>query len=134
MFYQLFEYLGDKYDLAGAGLFQYISFRAGMATVLSLLITVAFGKRLISFLQKKQIGEKIRDLGLEGQKEKAGTPTMGGLIIILGIVLPTLFFARLDNVYIILLLVTTIWMGIIGFTDDYIKVFKNDKRRAKRSL
>ena len=127
MFYQLFEYLGDKYDLAGAGLFQYISFRAGMATVLSLLITVAFGKRLISFLQKKQIGEKIRDLGLEGQKEKAGTPTMGGLIIILGIVLPTLFFARLDNVYIILLLVTTIWMGIIGFTDDYIKVFKNDK-------
>ena len=127
MFYQLFEYLGDKYDLAGAGLFQYISFRAGMATVLSLLITVAFGKRLISFLQKKQIGEQIRDLGLEGQKEKAGTPTMGGLIIIMGIVLPTLFFARLDNVYIILLLVTTIWMGAIGFTDDYIKVFKKDK-------
>jgi phospho-N-acetylmuramoyl-pentapeptide-transferase len=127
MLYQLFEYLGIKYDLAGAGLFQYISFRAGMATVLSLLITVAFGRKLISFLQKKQVGEQIRDLGLDGQKEKTGTPTMGGLIIILGIVLPTLLFARLDNVYIILLLVTTLWMGMIGFTDDYIKVFKKDK-------
>lgn len=127
MFYHLFEYLKVKYDLAGAGLFQYISFRAGMTTVLSLVITVAFGKRLISFLQKRQVGEKIRDLGLEGQKEKAGTPTMGGLIIILGIVLPTVLFARLDNIYIILLLVSTIWLGIIGFADDYIKVFKNDK-------
>ena len=127
MFYHLFEYLKVKYDLVGAGLFQYISFRAGMTTVLSLIITVAFGKRLISFLQKKQVGEKIRDLGLEGQKEKAGTPTMGGLIIILGIVLPTVLFARLDNIYIILLLVSTIWLGIIGFADDYIKVFKNDK-------
>ena len=127
MFYHLFEYLKVKYDLAGAGLFQYISFRAGMTTVLSLVITVAFGKRLISFLQERQVGEKIRDLGLEGQKEKAGTPTMGGLIIILAIVLPTLLFARLDNIYIILLLVSTIWLGIIGFADDYIKVFKNDK-------
>jgi phospho-N-acetylmuramoyl-pentapeptide-transferase len=127
MFYHLFEYLKMKYDLAGAGLFQYISFRAGMTTVFSLIITVAFGKRLISYLQKKQVGEKIRDLGLEGQKEKAGTPTMGGLIIILAIVLPTLLFARLDNVYIILLLVSTIWLGAIGFADDYIKVFKNDK-------
>ena len=127
MFYHLFEYLKVKYDLAGAGLFQYISFRAGMTTVLSLVITVAFGKRLILFLQNRQVGEKIRDLGLEGQKEKAGTPTMGGLIIILGIVLPTLLFARLDNIYIILLLVSTIWLGIIGFADDYIKVFKNDK-------
>jgi phospho-N-acetylmuramoyl-pentapeptide-transferase len=127
MFYHLFEYLKVKYDLVGAGLFQYISFRAGMTTVLSLIITVAFGKRLIAFLQKKQVGEKIRDLGLEGQQEKAGTPTMGGLIIILGIVLPTLLFARLDNIYIILLLVSTIWLGIIGFADDYIKVFKNDK-------
>lgn len=127
MFYHLFEYLKVKYDLAGAGLFQYISFRAGMTTILSLVITVAFGKRLILFLKKRQVGEKIRDLGLEGQKEKAGTPTMGGLIIILGIVLPTLLFARLDNIYIILLLVSTIWLGIIGFADDYIKVFKNDK-------
>ena len=127
MFYHLFEYLKVKYDLVGAGLFQYISFRAGMTTVLSLIITVAFGKRLISFLQNKQVGEKIRDLGLEGQKEKAGTPTMGGLIIILGIVLPTVLFARLDNIYIILLLVSTIWLGIIGFADDYIKVFKNEK-------
>jgi len=127
MLYQLFDYLRVKYDLIGAGLFQYISFRAGMAMVLSLLITVAFGKGMISFLQKKQVGEKIRDLGLEGQKEKAGTPTMGGIIIILGIVIPTIFFARLDNVYIILLLISTLWMGIIGFTDDYIKVFKNNK-------
>ncbi len=127
MFYHLFEYLKVKYDLAGAGLFQYISFRAGMTTVLSLVITVAFGKRLISFLQKRQVGEKIRDLGLEGQKEKAGTPTMGGLIIILGIIVPTVLFARLDNIYIILLLVSTIWLGLIGFADDYIKVFKNDK-------
>lgn len=128
MFYHLFEYLKVKYDLAGAGLFQYISFRAGMTTILSLVITVAFGKRLILFLKKRQVGEKIRDLGLEGQKEKAGTPTMGGLIIILAIVLPTLLFARLDNIYIILLLVSTIWLGIIGFADDYIKVFKNDKQ------
>ncbi len=127
MFYQLFEYLKVKYDLVGAGLFQYISFRAGMTAVLSLIITVALGKRMIAFLQKKQVGEKIRDLGLEGQKEKAGTPTMGGLIIILAIVLPTLLFARLDNIYIILLLVSTIWLGVIGFADDYIKVFKNDK-------
>jgi phospho-N-acetylmuramoyl-pentapeptide-transferase len=127
MLYHLFEYLKMKYDLTGAGLFQYISFRAGMTTVFSLIITVAFGKRLISYLQKKQVGEKIRDLGLEGQKEKAGTPTMGGLIIIMAIVFPTLLFARLDNVYIILLLVSTIWLGAIGFADDYIKVFKNDK-------
>jgi len=98
-----------------------------MTTVLSLIITVAFGKRLISYLQRKQVGEKIRDLGLEGQAEKAGTPTMGGIIIILGIVVPTLLFARLDNVYIILLLVSTLWLGLIGFADDYIKVFKNDK-------
>lgn len=127
MFYHLFEYLRTEYDLTGAGLFQYISFRAGMATILSLVITVLFGKRLISFLRNRQVGEKIRDLGLEGQQEKAGTPTMGGLIIILAIVLPTLLFARLDNIYIILLLVSTVWLGMIGFTDDYIKVFKNNK-------
>lgn len=127
MFYHLFEYLRAKYDLVGAGLFQYISFRAGMSAFVSLLITIVFGERLIFFLQKRQVGESIRDLGLEGQKEKAGTPTMGGLIIILGIVVPTVFFARLDNVYIILLLVSTLWMGVIGFADDYIKVFKNNK-------
>jgi phospho-N-acetylmuramoyl-pentapeptide-transferase len=127
MFYHLFEYLKVEYDLVGAGLFQYISFRAGMTTILSLVITVAFGKRLIAYLQKKQVGEKIRDLGLEGQIEKAGTPTMGGIIIILGIVVPTLLFARLDNIYIILLLVSTLWLGLIGFADDYIKVFKNNK-------
>ena len=127
MFYHLFEYLNLKYDLAGAGLFQYISFRAGMTTILSLIITVAFGKRMIDYLQKKQVGEEIRDLGLEGQKEKAGTPTMGGLIIILGIVLPTLLFADLTNIYVILLLISTLWMGAIGYLDDYIKVFKKNK-------
>ncbi len=127
MLYHLFDYLHEKYDLIGAGLFRYISFRAGMAAVLSLLITIAFGSGLIAYLRHKQVGERIRDLGLEGQQEKAGTPTMGGLIIILGIILPTIFFARLDNVYIILLLVSTLWMGLIGFADDYIKVFKNDK-------
>ena len=127
MLYQLFDFLHTKYDLAGAGLFQYISFRAGMAVVLSILISVTFGERLIKMLQNFQVGESIRDLGLEGQMEKKGTPTMGGLIIILAIVLPTLLFARLDNVYIILLLVTTLWMGAVGFLDDYIKVFKKNK-------
>ena len=127
MLYTLFDFLGEKYDLAGAGLFQYISFRAGMASVFSLLITILFGKSLIAILRRMQVGESIRDLGLEGQTEKAGTPTMGGLIIILGIVVPTLLFGRLDNVYIILLLVSTLWMGAIGFLDDYIKVFKKNK-------
>jgi phospho-N-acetylmuramoyl-pentapeptide-transferase len=127
MFYHIFDFLRTEYDLIGAGLFQYISFRAGMTAILSLIITIAFGKRLIGYLQRKQVGEQIRDLGLDGQKEKAGTPTMGGLIIILGVILPTVLFAKLDNVYIILLIVSTLWMGIIGFTDDYIKVFKNDK-------
>lgn len=127
MLYHLFQFLHSKYDFAGSGLFQYISFRAGMAVVLSILISVIFGKYLIQALQKLQVGESIRDLGLEGQMEKKGTPTMGGLIIILAIVLPTILFARLDNVYIILLLVTTVWMGSIGFLDDYIKVFKKNK-------
>ncbi len=127
MLYHLFQFLHAKFDFAGSGLFQYISFRAGMAVVLSTLISVIFGKYLISALQKLQVGESIRDLGLEGQMEKKGTPTMGGLIIILAIVLPTVLFARLDNVYIILLLVTTLWMGAIGFLDDYIKVFKKNK-------
>lgn len=127
MLYQLFDFLHNEYDLTGAGLFQYISFRAGMAVVLSLLISVIFGERLIKILQNLQVGESIRDLGLEGQMEKKGTPTMGGIIIILSIVLPTLLFARLDNVYIILLLIATIWMGTVGFLDDYIKVFKKNK-------
>jgi phospho-N-acetylmuramoyl-pentapeptide-transferase len=127
MLYELFDILSTKYNLSGAGLFQYISFRAGMAALFSLLITIIFGKYLISRLQRLQVGESIRDLGLEGQIEKTGTPTMGGLIIILGILVPTLLFGRLDNIYIILLLVSTVWMGAIGFLDDYIKVFKKNK-------
>lgn len=127
MLYYLFQYLDKQFDLAGAGVFQYISFRAGMAVVLSLLITITFGKRLIGMLQKKQIGETIRDLGLKGQMEKKGTPTMGGIIIIGAIIIPTLLFAKLDNIYIILLLVTTVGLGLIGFMDDYIKIFKKNK-------
>ncbi len=127
MLYHIFNYLDEKYDLAGAGLFQYISFRAGMAAVISLLITIAFGKSIIRLLQRRQVGEMVRDLGLEGQQEKAGTPTMGGIMIILGIVVPTLLFARLDNIYVQLLLISTVWMGLIGFADDYIKVFKKNK-------
>lgn len=126
MLYYLFEYL-DQLDLPGAGVFQYISFRAGMAAFLSLLITITFGKNLINFLRRKQVGEDIRDLGLEGQMQKKGTPTMGGLIIIAAILVPTLLFAKLDNVYVILLIVTTIWLGLIGFLDDYIKVFRKNK-------
>ena len=126
MLYYLFEYF-NQMDLPGAGVFQYISFRAGMAAFLSLLITITFGKKLINYLRKKQVGESIRDLGLEGQMQKKGTPTMGGLIIIAAILVPTLLFAKLDNVYVILLVVTTIWLGIIGFLDDYIKVFKKNK-------
>lgn len=128
MFYYLFNYLDREYDLIGAGVFQYITFRAGMATVLSLLITIFFGKRIIDMLKKYQVGESIRDLGLEGQVEKRGTPTMGGLMILMAILLPTLLFAKLDNIYIILLLMSTLWMGIIGFLDDYIKVFRKNKK------
>ena len=128
MLYYLFDYLEREFSLFGASVFQYISFRAGMATVLSLLITITFGKRLILILKSKQVGESIRELGLQGQKEKQGTPTMGGLIIIAAIVLPVLLFAKLENIYIILLLISTVWMGIIGFVDDYIKVFKKDKK------
>lgn len=127
MLYYLFDYLDRAYDLMGAGVFQYISFRAGMATLVSLLITITFGERLINMLRKKQVGESIRDLGLEGQMEKKGTPTMGGLIIIAAIVIPTLLFAKLENVYVILLLITTIVLGLIGFIDDYIKVFRKNK-------
>jgi phospho-N-acetylmuramoyl-pentapeptide-transferase len=127
MLYYLFEYLNGL-DVPGAGVFQYISFRAGMAAFISLLITITFGKNLINFLRRKQVGEDIRDLGLEGQLQKKGTPTMGGLIIIAAILVPTLLLAKLDNVYIMLLIITTIWLGGIGFLDDYIKVFKKDKK------
>jgi phospho-N-acetylmuramoyl-pentapeptide-transferase len=127
MLYYLFDYLDKQFDFPGAGVFQYISFRAGMAALFSLLITITFGKRLISFLRKKQVGEDIRDLGLEGQLQKKGTPTMGGLIIIAAILVPTLLLAKVNNVYIILLVTATIWLGTIGFLDDYIKVFKKNK-------
>lgn len=127
MFYYLFEYLEKQFDLAGAGLFQYISFRAVMAAMLSLTISLLFGRKLIDRLRVLQVGETIRDLGLEGQMEKKGTPTMGGLIIIAAILIPTLLFAKIHNVYIVLLIVSTIWLGFIGFLDDYIKVFKKNK-------
>jgi phospho-N-acetylmuramoyl-pentapeptide-transferase len=126
MLYYLFDYL-NTIDFPGAGLFQYISFRAGLAAFISLLITITFGKSLINFLRKKQVGEDIRDLGLAGQIQKKGTPTMGGLIIIAAILIPTILLAKLDNIYIILLIVTTCWLGLIGFLDDYIKVFKKNK-------
>jgi phospho-N-acetylmuramoyl-pentapeptide-transferase len=126
MLYYLFDYL-NTLDIPGAGLFQYISFRAGLAAFFSLLITITFGKNLINFLRKKQVGEDIRDLGLQGQLQKKGTPTMGGLIIIAAILVPTLLLAQLDNIYIILLIVTTCWLGFIGFLDDYIKVFRKNK-------
>ena len=127
MLYYLFTYLDKHFNIPGAGVFQYISFRAGVAAVLSLLITITFGSKLISFLRIKQVGEDIRDLGLEGQMQKKGTPTMGGLIIIAAILVPTLLMAKLDNVYVILLITTTVWLGMIGFLDDYIKVFKKNK-------
>src|ERR1041385_1163215 len=127
MLYYLFTYLDKAFNIPGAGVFQYISFRAGAAAVLSLLITITFGSNLISFLRKKQVGEDIRNLGLEGQLQKKGTPTMGGLIIIAAILVPTLLMAKLDNVYVILLIATTVWLGLIGFLDDYIKVFKKNK-------
>ena len=127
MLYYLFDYLDRMYDIHGAGLFQFITFRAAMTAILSLFIATYFGRRIIAFLQRKQVGESIRDLGLEGQNEKAGTPTMGGIIIILATIIPVLLFAQLDNIYVILLIVTTLWMGVIGFIDDYIKKFKQDK-------
>ena len=127
MLYYLFDYLDKEFNLLGAGVFQYISFRAGSAAVLSLLVTIIFGKYLINILRKKQVGEEIRDLGLDGQMEKKGTPTMGGIIILAAIVIPTLLFAKLDNIYVILLLITTIGLGLVGFLDDYIKVVKKNK-------
>lgn len=128
MLYYVFDYLDKHYNLPGAGVFQYISFRAGMAAFLSLLITIFFGKGLIDYLRRKQVGEDIRDLGLDGQLQKKGTPTMGGLIIIAAILIPTLLFAKPDNIYVVLLIITTVWLGLIGFIDDYIKVFKKDKQ------
>ena len=127
MLYHIFEYLEKHYHVGGAGLFQYISFRAGAAIITSLLISLLFGNRIIRSLKRLQVGETVRELGLDGQKEKEGTPTMGGFIILLATWVPCLLFARLDNIYIILMLVTTLWMTAIGFADDYIKVFKKDK-------
>ncbi len=128
MLYYLFDYLQECCNFPGAGVFQYISFRAAAAVITSLIISLLFGKRWIRFLNRKQVGETIRDLGLEGQLEKQGTPTMGGLIILAAILIPTILFAKLDNIYIILMLFTTLWLGMVGFADDYIKVFKKNKR------
>ncbi|MBI1316171.1 phospho-N-acetylmuramoyl-pentapeptide-transferase [bacterium] len=128
MLYPLFRWLDQAYDLPGAGVFQYITFRAAMAILLSLAISLLLGKRIIGLLRNLQVGESIRDLGLEGQSQKAGTPTMGGLLIIAALLIPTLLFARLDNIYVILLIVSALWMALIGFLDDYIKVFKKDKQ------
>jgi len=126
MLYYLFRYLNEL-NLPGAGMFLYISFRSAMAMIASLIISLLIGKKIIEFLQVKQVGEVIRDLGLEGQYKKQGTPSMGGIIILASIVIPTLLFARLDNIYVILMLITTIWLGFIGFLDDYIKVFRKNK-------
>jgi phospho-N-acetylmuramoyl-pentapeptide-transferase len=134
MFYYLFEYLEQQYQFPGASLFGYISFRSAIALITALLISTIFGKKVIEFLRLKQIGESIRDLGLKGQKEKAGTPTMGGLIIIFATLIPVLLFAKLENIYIILLIATMLWMGLIGFVDDYIKKFKSDKDGLKGYL
>jgi phospho-N-acetylmuramoyl-pentapeptide-transferase len=131
MFYYLFEYLEIQFGLPGAGLFQFITFRAAFAFILSLLISSIYGKRIINFLRNQQVGETIRDLGLEGQKQKSGTPTMGGIIIILATLIPVILLAKLDNIYVLILIITTLWMGLIGFIDDYIKVFKKDKDGLK---
>lgn len=127
MLYHLFTYLREQYGLFGAGIFYYITFRAAMAIILSLVITTIIGKGLIAYLRRKQIGETVRDLGLQGEAQKRGTPTMGGIIIIAAILIPTLLFAKLTNVYIILILLSTVWLGLVGFLDDYIKVFKKNK-------
>jgi phospho-N-acetylmuramoyl-pentapeptide-transferase len=131
MLYYLFDYLENHHNLIGASLFQYISFRSALAFIFSLLFSTIYGKRIINYLQLKQVGESIRDLGLAGQAEKAGTPTMGGVIIILATLIPVILIAQIHNVYIILLVVTTLWMGIIGFIDDYIKIFKKNKKGLK---
>ena len=131
MLYYLFEYLESQFSFPGASVFQFITFRAAAAFVLSILISAIYGKRIINFLRKQQVGETVRDLGLEGQKQKSGTPTMGGVIIILATLIPVVLLTKLDNIYIILLIITTVWMGMIGFLDDYIKVFKKDKAGLK---
>ena len=131
MLYYLFEYLENEFQLPGASLFQFLSFRSAFAILISLLFTLIFGKYIINFLKEKQVGESIRDLGLLGQKEKEGTPSMGGIIIISGILIPVFLLARIDNIYIILLIITTLWTGIIGLIDDYIKIFKNKKSGLK---
>lgn len=128
MLYYLFEYLELTYQLPGAGVFQYISFRAAMAVITSLIVSLIFGGKIIRLIKNKQIGERVRTLGLEGEQDKKGTPTMGGLIILAAILLPTLLFAKLDNIYIVLMILSTLWLGTIGFIDDYIKVFKKDKK------
>ena len=130
MLYYLFDYL-HRMDVPGTGVFQYITFRSGLAIILSLLISTVFGKKIINFLRRQQVGETVRELGLAGQNEKAGTPTMGGLIIIIATLIPVLLLSKLDNIYIVLLIVTTLWMGSIGFLDDYIKIFKKDKEGLK---
>ena len=130
MLYYLFEYLDKTLDVPGAGVFQYITFRSSLALILSLMISTIYGKKIITFLRNQQVGETVRELGLEGQTQKAGTPTMGGLIIIISTLIPVLLLTKLNNIYIILLIITTIWMGTIGFLDDYIKIFKKEIGRA----
>ena len=130
MLYYLFNYL-DEFNFPGAGLFDYISFRAALALIASLVISILFGKKIINLLRRQQIGETVRDLGLAGQIEKSGTPTMGGLIILGAILIPTLLFAKLHNIYVITMVLATIWLGLIGFLDDYIKVFKKNKEGLK---
>jgi phospho-N-acetylmuramoyl-pentapeptide-transferase len=131
MLYYIFQYLDKAFNLPGAGVFQYITFRSALAFILSLLIATIYGKKIINFLRNQQVGETVRELGLDGQTQKAGTPTMGGIIIILATLIPVFLLAKLNNIYIILLIVTTLWMGTIGFIDDYIKIFKKDKQGLK---
>ena len=131
MLYSLFRYLDEAYDIPGSGMFQYISFRSALAVILALLITIIFGRSIIRMLRRHQIGEEIRDLGLEGQLSKRGTPTMGGVLILLAVLVPTLLVGRLDNIYVQLMLVSTVWLGCIGFLDDYIKTFRHKKEGLK---
>ncbi|EAZ95579.1 phospho-N-acetylmuramoyl-pentapeptide transferase [Flavobacteria bacterium BAL38] len=131
MLYYIFQYLDKAFDVPGAGVFQYITFRSALAFIMSLLIATIYGKKIINFLRNQQVGETVRELGLEGQTQKAGTPTMGGIIIILATLIPVFLLAKLNNIYVILLIITTLWMGTIGFIDDYIKIFKKDKQGLK---